>query len=153
MKEAAPTDDWFIALQKPHIQAGLGIAVIVVFILGGVLFSGVGGEPSGRLGYQAAATGMLLFGMGNALMSLGTDDINKYWMTSFACYACVAGIGILLAWVQTGFWISEPGAGSYKWIFIVLTVGYLVILSIVSAMKNIVNFAEREEWNEPRQRD
>jgi len=34
-----------------------------------------------------------------------------------------------------------------------LTVGYLVILSIVSAMKNIVNFAEREEWNEPRQRD
>lgn len=153
MKEAAPTDDWFIALKKPHIQAGLGLAVIVVFILGGAAFSGVGGETSDRWGYQAAATGMLLFGMGNALMSLGADNINRYWITSFVCYAVVVGVGISLAWLQTGHWITDPGAGSYKWIFLVLSVGYLVILSIVSAMKNIVNFAEREEWSEPRQRD
>jgi hypothetical protein len=153
MKEAAPTDDWFQALKKPHIQAGLGISVILLFLLAGAAFSGAGGESSERWGFQAAATGMLLFGMGNALMSLSADNINKYWLTSFACYAGVVGVGILLAKLQTGFWINEAGAGSYKWIFLVLTVGYLVILSIVSAMKNIVNFAEREEWNEPRQRD
>lgn len=153
MKEAAPTDDWFIALKKPHIQAGLGLAVIVTFILGGSLFSGVGGETSSRWGYQAAATGMLLFGMGNALMSLSAENINKYWITSFVCYAGVAGTGILLGWWQTGHWITDPDAGSYQWIFLVLTIGYLVILSIVSAMKNIVAFAEREEWNEPRKRD
>ncbi|MFK8054990.1 MAG: hypothetical protein AB8F78_02620 [Saprospiraceae bacterium] len=153
MKEAAPKDEWFENLKKPHIQAGFGIGVIVIFILGGAMMSGAGSEMSERWGYQAAATGMLLFGMGNALMSLSADNINRYWGTSFICYAGVAGIGIMLAWLQTGHWITDPGAGSYKSIFIVLTIGYLVILSIVSAMKNIVNFAEREEWNEPRQRD
>jgi len=153
MKEAAPTDDWFQSLKKPHVQAGLGVAVIVLFMLTGLLYAGAGGELSERWGFQAAGTGMLLFGIGNALMSLGADNINKYWMTSFGCYAGVAGIGLLLAWVQTGNWITDPGAGSYKWIFLVLTFGYLVILSIVSAMKNIVNFAEREEWTQPRKRD
>ena len=47
---------------------------------------------------------------------------------------------------------SMNEAGPYKWIYIVVTIGYLVFLCILSAMRKIVDFAQREEWNQPRLR-
>lgn len=35
----------------------------------------------------------------------------------------------------------------------VVTFGYLVFLSIVGFIKRIVEFAQREEWNQPRPRN
>ena len=153
MKEAAPQADWFQKLRRPYIQAAVGIGIVLFFVIFGALFSLAGGELSERWGYQAAATGMLLYGVGNALLSLSADNVNRYWLISMACYVALVGVAVLIAWGYSGHWLTDDAAGSYKWIFIVLTFGYLVLLSIVSMMRNIVNFAEREEWTEPRRRD
>lgn len=42
------------------------------------------------------------------------------------------------------------GRRTYRWIYIVVTFGFLVFLSMVNFMKKIVEFAEKEEWNQPR---
>ncbi|MGK0452465.1 MAG: hypothetical protein ACJAXE_003142, partial [Neolewinella sp.] len=40
----------------------------------------------------------------------------------------------------------------YKWIYFVVTFGYLVFLSMIAFMKKIVEFAQKEEWNRPKLR-
>jgi hypothetical protein len=57
----------------------------------------------------------------------------------------------LLAWGFSSLTISE--AGSYRWIYVVVTIGYLVFLSLIGVVRIIVEFAQREEWNQPRRRN
>jgi len=151
VEEGAPKNAWFALLKRPHIQAGLALVALLFFVVLGLVMRAGGGEPGSNWGYQSAATSMMLFGVGNALMSLGAKNVGAYWMRSFLSYILLVGIGLLVAWLYSGLWITE--AGSYRWIYMVLTFGYLVLLSIVSMMRGIVQFAEREEWSQPRQRD
>lgn len=148
---AVAPNDWVARLRRPPTQAMVGLAVLALFIMFGGLLSLTGGEDDGRWGYQSAATALMLYGVGNALMSLGAENVGKYWSISFVSYAALAAVAIVVARLYSGYWIGE--AGSYRWIFMVLTFGYLVLLSIVSLMRGIVSFAEREEWSQPRQRD
>jgi len=68
-------------------------------------------------------------------------------MLSFSILAAVsAGV----AYFFSALSIAE--IGPYKWIYFVLTFGYLVFLSILGFMKRIVDFAEREDWQAPRPR-
>ena len=149
--EHVPHDPWMERIRQPRYQAMTAAALMLVFLVLGFGSRLAGAETSERFGYQIAATALLLFGVANALFSLGSDNINKYWSASFVSFLLLAGLGLVVAKVLTGLWISE--AGSYKWIYTVLTFGYLVILSIMSAIRGIVNFAEDEEWSQPRERN
>jgi hypothetical protein len=93
---------------------------------------------------------MLLFALLNSLMSLRADSFAKYWGSSIYSYMGLAFSSGMAAWLFSGIPIRE--AGSYGWIFIVVTFGFLVFLSMVNFMKRIVNYAEREEWSQPRKR-
>lgn len=150
-REGPVREDWFRKLKHPPTQAALAAVVMVVFVGFGLLMSLAGSDLSERWGYQSAATALMIFGVGNALMSLAADNVGKYWSKSFVAYVLLAGLGLLLAWGSSGIWITD--AGSYRFIYLVLTFGYLVLLSITSMMRGIVNFAEREEWSQPRRRD
>ena len=149
--EHLPREPWTVLLRRPPYQAGAAAAVMLTFLLLGLGSSLSGAELGPRFGYQIAATALLMFGLGNALLSLGAKSINKYWSSSFVSFLLLAGLGLIVAKVLSGLWISE--GGSYKWIYMVLTFGYLVVLSIMSAIRGIVNFAEDEEWSQPRSRD
>lgn len=74
--------------------------------------------------------------------------MDRYWTRSILGYIALAGIGALLAWGFSSLSIND--AGSYRWIYIVLTFGYLFFLSMIGFMRKIVDFAQREEWNQPR---
>jgi len=105
---------------------------------------------SDRFPWMTAAAFILFFAMFNSIFSLASDDMGKYWGRSILAYAgLVLGSG-LMAYLFSSIPIRE--AGSYRWIIIVLTFGYLVFMSIVRFMKNIVEFAEKEEWNSPKKR-
>ena len=74
--------------------------------------------------------------------------MSKYWGRSIYSFMGLALGSGLTAYLFSSLTISE--AGSYRWIYVVLTVGYLVFLSIVTFMRRIVEFAQKEEWNHPR---
>jgi uncharacterized membrane protein YtjA (UPF0391 family) len=63
-------------------------------------------------------------------------------------FLLLAFTGAVLAYLFSGLAIGE--AGSYQWIFIVVTICYLIFLTMVNLMKKIVDFAMKEEWNQPR---
>lgn len=151
LDEHAPDARWFAYLKRPPVQAGIAAGLLLLLAIVGFASEAAGGSLGDRFGYQLAATMLLMFGVTNALMSLTTDNVNRYWGKSFVSYLLLAGLGLLVAYGLTGYWIAD--AGSYRWIYSVLTFGYLALLSIVSMIRGIVNFAEREEWSHPRKRN
>ncbi len=110
-----------------------------------------GGDITPRFAWLTAATFLLVFALFNALFSLSTNNMMRYWGRSVYSFMGLAVFSGGLAWLFSGLSIGE--AGSYKWIFGVVTFGYLVFLSLMAILRNIVDFAQREEWNHPRIRN
>ena len=100
--------------------------------------------------WSIAAAFLLLFALYNSLLSLNTDKPSQYWGQSVYSYIGLAFVMSMAAWLFSG--ISLSNAGSYKFIYLVVTIGFMVISSMVNFMKKIVQFAEREEWTQPRKR-
>lgn len=100
--------------------------------------------------WSVATAFMLFFAIMNSLLSLRADSFAKYWQASMYSYMALALGSGLIAWGFSG--ISVGKAGTYKWIYVVVTFGFLVALSLINFVKTIVKFAEREEWNQPRQK-
>lgn len=100
--------------------------------------------------WSIGASLMLFFALMNSLLSLKASSFVKYWGASIYSFI---GLGLgtsLLAWGFSGVTLKD--AGSYRWIYIVVTVGFIVFLTLVNMLKIIVKFAEKEEWNQPRRR-
>ncbi len=136
---------------SPLLQAGLVFTGALVFMLGGFALGAAGVYRLETLFPWSIATAfLLLFAILNSLMCLKASNTLKYWGSSVYSYLALAVANGLAAWLFSGIPLGE--AESYRWIYIVVTIGFLVFLSMVNFMKKIVEFAEREEWNQPRQR-
>lgn len=136
---------------KPPFQAGLLFVVGLALMALGWVLARNGVESIDRLfAWTVAGAFALLFAILNSLMSLKAVHAGKYWGASVYSYMALALCSGTAAWLFSGIPIRE--AGTYRWIFIVVTFGFLVFLSMVNFMKKIVRFAEKEEWNQPRKR-
>ncbi len=93
---------------------------------------------------------LLMFSVGSAIFSISAPSETRYFARSVYSFLGLAVANGLCAWQFSGLAVSE--AGSYKKLHIVVAVGFLVFISMVSAMKKIVAFAEREDWQQPRTR-
>ena len=135
-------------LVNPFLQAAIVVGLILVFDIGASFLGSAGVEMKQDTSWVIAATFILFFAMFNAILSLMCDNMDRYWTRSMISYVAVAGIAGLLAWAFSSLSINE--AGTFRWIYIVLTFGYLLFLAMIGAMRKIVDFAQREEWNQPK---
>ena len=137
---------------SPFLQAGVILAVILLVMAGGKIMETTSlVEVDQRFPWLTSASFMLFFALFNSVFSLSADNLNKYWSQSIPSFAALAALSGLLAWLFSSITIFE--AGSYWWIFIVVSFGYLVFLSLMGMARKIVEFAEREEWNAPKKRN
>jgi drug/metabolite transporter (DMT)-like permease len=135
-------------IHNPILQAAAAVAGIVLILLGAQVVKLAGVEVSELFPWMTAAVFMLCFALFNSVFSLVVKDMFKYWRRSIYSFMGLAFASGLLAWLFSSLPISE--AGSYRWIYIVVTISYLVFLSIMALIRRIVEFAQREEWNQPR---
>ena len=136
---------------SPPVQAVMVFTVALVFMLIGIALDKMGIMEMERLYPWSIATGfMLMFAIFNSIASLQADNVAKYWGASMYSYIGLGALTALSAWQLSGVALSD--AESYKFIYVVVTIGFLVFISMINLMKKIVNFAEKEEWNEPRKR-
>lgn len=98
--------------------------------------------------WMTAGAFMLFFAMFNSIYALSTKNMMQYWARSIYSYMGLAVVSGLTAYLFSSLSINE--AGSFRWIYVVLTIGYLVFLSIMTSVRRIVEFAMKEEWNQPR---
>ena len=146
MRARSSKDDqaFFAKLYNPYVQAGIIYACILLFSAAG------SAAASDTFPWLVSTSFLLFFAIFNAICSLTAKSINKYWGQSITAFLVLGGLGILTAWGISGVTIDE--AGSYRWLYFVLGFTYLVFLCMLAFMKNIVDFAQREEWNQPRRR-
>ncbi|MBL7802648.1 MAG: hypothetical protein JNL02_02855 [Saprospiraceae bacterium] len=135
----------------PYKQAAMVAAGALVLMGGGWLLSAIGMlEMEPLFPWSIATAFSLLFAIFNSLMSLKAPNPMKYWGISMYSYLGLALVNGTAAWLISGIPLRE--AGTYRWIYIVVTFGFLVFLSLVNFVRRIVEFAEREEWTQPRKR-
>ncbi|HQU60989.1 MAG TPA: hypothetical protein PLU64_17400 [Saprospiraceae bacterium] len=134
---------------SPFQQAAVIFGAVIVFILASKLIklTGLLYVPD-RFPWMTAASFLLLFAVVNSVFSLTAENMLKYWGRSVYSYLGLAVASGLAAYLFSSLTIDE--AGSYRWIYVVLTIGYMVFLGIMASMRSIVEFAQREEWNHPR---
>ena len=141
----------FDKLNHPPYQAiaTFLVALVIMFLGWAITASGIL-EFDRLFAWSIGSALMLFFAMMNSLLSLRAESFLKYWSVSVYSYLAL-GLGTsMAAWGFSGSPLKE--AGSYYWIYIVVTVGFMVFLTMVNLMKIIVNYAEKEEWNHPRKR-
>lgn len=142
---------FFDRVYDPFYQA-------VAAFLAAVLINGVAGlvkstgfmTPGERFPWMTAASLMLCFAVFNSVSSLVSANMLKYWGRAIYAFMALAACNGLMAWAISGLSIGQ--AGSYRWIYVVVTIGYLIFLGMMAFMRSIVDFAQREEWSRPRLR-
>ena len=129
---------------NPILQAAcaLGLAIILMLVTQGLKLSNTT-PVSGRAFWIIAGTAILSYSMLNSIISLSVGDMNQYWFRSTASYAVLMVSCGTLAYLFSSMTINE--AGTFRWIFIVLTFGYLLFLSIMRFMRKIVSIAQKED--------
>lgn len=129
---------------NPYLQCALALIAIPVFIFLFHIPYWLGfGEIKAHQPWTVSASMVLLFAVANSVLSLGAEDVNKYWNKSIYSFIILCVGGGLLAWLFSGLSITE--AKSFRWIYIVFTVGYLLFLSIVNLMRKIVEIAQKQD--------
>ncbi|MEM6725593.1 MAG: hypothetical protein AAF598_16245 [Bacteroidota bacterium] len=93
--------------------------------------------------WLCSASFLLFFAMFNAIIALSTQDLESYFRKSILAFVGLLVLSLGLAFGFSGKWVSE--AGSYKTIFIILTFGYLALLSIGGLIKRIAMILQKEE--------
>lgn len=136
----------------PVLQAAAALAGVLVFIVVAKIIHAIGlMEIPQRFPWMTAAAFLLLFAVFNSVFSLSSENMLKYWGRSVYSFLGLAAAAGGLAYLFSSLSISE--AGSYKWIYVVVSIGYLVFLSMMATMRKVVEFAQKEEWNHPRIRN
>ena len=145
----SPSSSFIAKAYNPFLQAAVALGSVLAVILGGKLVNLTGIiDVSNRFPWMTAAVFMLCYAVFNSVFFLSAKDLPKYWGRSMYSFLGLAFASGLIAWAFSSLTISE--AGSYRWIFIVVTIAYLVFLSMMSMMRKIVDFAQKQEWKHPR---
>lgn len=136
---------------SPFRQAGLILGVSVLVISLAKVIKLINDDIiSDLFPWMIASAFMLFFALLNSVLTLSTKNLSKYWNQSIPIFFGTLIVNGLIAYLFSGIWIKE--AGSYQWIMIVVSIGYLVFLSLMTFVRRIVEFAMKEEWNQPRAR-
>lgn len=142
-------DIYFNRFTSPYLQAAslLALSAVIMLVAKLVEWSQLL-KVNPNFPWLSAASFMLMFAIFNSISSIAAKDGGKYWSQSIMSFMGLAAGAGFFAYLFSSRSIWE--AGSYSWIYIVLAFGYLVFLGIIGMMKNIVEFAQREEWTQPR---
>lgn len=107
-------------------------------------------EPYPRFYWMSACTFLMLYAIFNSVISTRVENNPNYWNTSVVVYIILAVVTGVVAWAMSG--LSVFKAGSYSFLYVVITFGYLVFISVMKAVKSLIEYAQKEVWHHPKMR-
>ncbi len=142
--------DFFEKIQTPPVQAACvgALVIVIASILKLLIVTHTMESVDPIIFWVIGGAGVLYFALMNSVVSLAATDMNRYWLFSTLSYAALAVSCAVMAFAFSG--LSIDAAGSFRWIFVVLTFGYLLFLSIMRFLRKIVQVAQKEDgkWQE-----
>lgn len=128
----------------PFVQAGAVLLTIVLILAGSWLFSTLGiVDTDAGTPWLIAVSMTFFFAIGNSVMSLAADDQNNYWWKSILSYVGLVVIGGSLAYLVSG--VSMDDVGSYRWLYVLFSIGHIFFLAIVRTMRRVVKIAKEQD--------
>ena len=139
-----PESSFFEKLYNPILQGAAFlsttfIVMLVTKLLQWTKFADIAPQAF----WLIAGTVTLAFAIINSVLSLSTKDVNNYWTRSIPTYAALMILNGFLAYLFSAMTMEE--AGTFRFIFTVLTFGYLLFLSVMRFMRKIVEMAQEED--------
>ena len=137
--------NWLVLIfQKPLYQALLVLSLIL--ILTGMdslmphddVFFKVNAGP-----WIVSTAMMLLFILINTIVALRIEKITPYWTQSVIAYIALLIFSYGWCYLLSGKHIDD--VGSFRWLWIVITMVYFIFFAIARSMKQIVDFAIRQD--------
>lgn len=129
---------------NPFYQAMLVVILMIVFGLIDVML------PHSELvldidaGTWIVSTAMILFYVIlNSVVALRIEPILPYWRNSIFSYVGLLVIAYGWSFLLSGKHIDD--VGSFRWLWFVLTLVYLVFFTIARSMKRIVDIAIKQD--------
>jgi hypothetical protein len=131
---------------SPYKQAGMVLALMLFLMLFAYIFELVGISKKDEMTPWIVAIAMVMFySLMNCILSLSTKDEVGYWLKSVLSFVVIIIVGVMVSWAISGLSIFD--SKSLKWIFLVFTFVYLVLISILRFMKRIVRIAQKQDEN------
>ena len=129
---------------SPFLQAGLICGGGILLMLGSWALTKSGiWETKDIFAWEMAFSAILFYAFFNSVFSLSQRGQNYYFVYSILSYFCLVVFLGLSAWLFSGLTIDE--AGSFRWMLIIFTFSYLLLISIVGGMKKVVQLAQDQE--------
>lgn len=129
---------------NPLLQAGVILLVSTAIVLIGKL---LGLDVEGKFGaifpWSMSASCLLFFVIFNSAFSFSYSNQNQYWILSIVGFIGLVIIGGYISYFLSGMTIQE--AKSMKSIYIIFTIGYIVLLTIVRSMRTILQIVLKQD--------
>lgn len=130
--------------QKPLHQAFLVIGMTIVFSLIDYIMPHQNGLLEKNSGTWIVGTAMIFcFIIVNTIVALRVQNILPYWSRSVLIFVGLFVFTYLWCYFLSGKNIDD--AGGFSWLWIVLTMVYLVFFVIARSMKRIVDLANEQD--------
>ena len=129
---------------NPLYQASAVFGLIVIFVGIDKLFGASGMiEGEANMPWVISLAMVLFYALFNSIFSLKATRITRYFSHSILGYMGLVIAGFTFSWLISSLTIDE--AGSFRWLIVVMTFGYLIFLSIVRLIKRIVDIAMKQD--------
>ncbi len=129
---------------KPVYQVVFAAGISIILTLFDALFPVNNDFLEVNAGPWIVTTAMvLLFIITNTVVVLRIKELLPYWIQSIICFVALLAFSYGWSFLISGKHIDE--VGSFRWIWMVLFMVYLVFFVIARSMKTIVDFAIRQD--------
>jgi len=130
--------------QKPLNQAALIVVMSIIFTLVDFVLPHHNELFEVDAGSWIVGTSMIFcFIIINTIVALRSEPIMPYWSKSVMIFIGLLVFTYVWCYMLTGKHIDE--VGSFRWLWIVLTIVYLVFFIIARTMKRIVDIANEQD--------
>jgi len=102
-------------------------------------------DPNPTMYWEGSFTTLMIYIIFSSALSFSYPSKTKYFMSAIICFVVLMVTTGFLALYFSGQHIDVGGAGSFRWMFMMLTFSYLVLLTIVNSMFKILEFVKKQD--------
>jgi hypothetical protein len=140
----APASKLIQLFLKPHYQAALAAGLIIVFTLVDLVMPHNNTLFEVNAGTWIVATAMILsYVILNSVVAIRIEPVLPYFRNSIYCYFSLLAFAYGWSLLLTGKHIDD--VGSFRWLWLVLTLVYMVFFTIARSIKQIMDFAIKQD--------
>ncbi|MCB0601934.1 MAG: hypothetical protein KDC28_11925 [Saprospiraceae bacterium] len=127
----------------PPVQQALSVGALAFLVMLITKWVDSGNPKAWQDEWTVVIAFLLFYSVTNCVFALGSTNQSQYFNRSVLAYAGLATGLLLIAFALTQ--VSFLNSGIFRWMFIVVSLVYLILLGIVQAVYRIMRYAQKQD--------